>query len=92
MLNQPEAAQIVLDCIRATSHVANVALGGTLEDASIRADTLLGLISLIVNNPQRGVPRFQHQIDEGCFQNVSTDSRVLEVVDIVRTESTQMPT
>lgn len=91
MLNQPQAAQIVLDCIRATSHVANVSLAGTLDDASIRDITLLGLISLIVNDPERGVPSHHHQIDASCFQNIDTDSRVLEVVDIVRTQSTPLP-
>jgi hypothetical protein len=91
MLNQQQAAQIVLDCIRATSGVDQVALAGTLGDASISDLTLLGLISRIVNDSDFGVPSAHHQIDVGWFQNIDTDSRCLEVVDIVRTQSTPTP-
>lgn len=91
MLNQPQAIKIVGDCIRETSGVPEVQLGGTLDDASIRSDTILGFISRIVNSSEIGVPSQNHRIDEGFFQNIDTDARVLEVVDIVRTKSTPVP-
>lgn len=88
MLTQPQAIQIVGGCIRATSGVPEVELGGTLDDAGIRTETLLGLISRIVNASDIGVPSQGHRIDVGFLQNIDTDTRVLEVVDIVRTKST----
>jgi hypothetical protein len=90
MLNQPQATQIVLDCIRATSHV-HVALAGSLAEAGIRDQTILGLVSLIVNDATIGVPSRQHQIDAAWFQGIDPDGRVLEVVDIVRTKSIPRP-
>jgi hypothetical protein len=88
MLNQPQSIQIVVACIRTTSGVPQVDLGGTLDDASIRSDTIVGLISRIVNSAEIGVPSQGHRIDVGFLQNIDTDTRVLEVVDIVRTKST----
>jgi D-ribose pyranose/furanose isomerase RbsD len=90
MLNQPQASQIVIDCIRATSH-AHVQLAGTLDDAGIRDNTILGMISLIVNDSSIGVPSQNHRIDAAFFQNIDTDTRVLEVIDIVRTKSVPTP-
>jgi hypothetical protein len=87
MLSQPQSIQIVVGCIRATSGVPEVAVGGTLDDAGIRTETLLGLISRIVNSAEIGVPSQNHRVAVGFFQNIDTDARVLEVVDIVRTRS-----
>ena len=89
MLDEQEAGQIVVDCIRAVSHVPNVDLTGTLDDAEISDGTRVNnLITLIVNSKHIGVPSRQHRINAEWFSGVDPDTTVLEVIGIVRDKST----
>jgi hypothetical protein len=89
MLNEQEAMQIVVDCIRAVSHVPEVDPTGTLDDAGI-VDTprVNNVITLIVHSKNIGVPSKQHRIDSSWFNAVDSDTAVLDLVDIVRDKST----
>ncbi len=89
MLDEQEAGQIVVDCIRAVSHVPNVDITGTLDDAEISDTTRVNnMVTLIVNSKHIGVPSRQHRIDAGWFLGVDPDTAVLEVIGIVRDKST----
>jgi hypothetical protein len=89
MLNQQEAAQIVVDCIRAVSHVPDVDPAGTLDDAGV-IDTprVNNVVTLIVNSTNIGVPSRQHRINAGFFQGVDSDTVVFDVIDIVTSNAT----
>jgi CHASE2 domain-containing sensor protein len=88
MLNQQQAAQIALDCIRAVSHVPDVNLAGTLDDAGIiDAARVNNVVTLIVNSPNIGVPSEQHRISAGFFNGVGSDAVVFQVIDIIRDNS-----
>lgn len=89
MLDQQEASQIVVDCIRAVSHVPAVDPTGTLDDAEISDDTQLNnLVTLIVNSGHIGVSSRQHRINAGFFNGVDPDTAVSDVIGIVRNKST----
>lgn len=89
MLDEQQSAQIVVDCIRAVSHVPKVDLAGTLDGAGIiDAPGVNNVVTLIVNSKNIGVPSKQHRINAGFFQNVETGTAVFEVIDIVRDNST----
>ena len=89
MINQEESLQIVVDCIRAVSHIPVVDPTATLDDNGI-VDTprVNNLITLIVHSKNIGVPRKHHQIDGNFFNDVDSDTVVLNVVDTVRDKST----
>lgn len=88
MLDEQEAGQIVVDCIRAVSHVPSVDITGTLDDAEISDATRVNnMITLIVNSKHIGVPSRQHRIDADWFLGVDPDTAVLDVIGIVRTKS-----
>jgi hypothetical protein len=89
MLDQQESAQIVVDCIRAVSHVPAVDPTGTLDDAELSDGTRVNnLITLIVNSSHIGVPSRQHRINAGWFNGVEPDTAVSDVIGIVRDKST----
>jgi len=89
MLNQQQAAQIVVDCIRAVSHVPDVDLAGTLDNAGI-IDTprVNNMITLIVNSNAIGVPSRQHRINANFFLGVDSNTVVFAVIDIVTDHAT----
>lgn len=89
MLDEQQASQIVVDCIRAVSHVPTVDFNGTLDDAGI-VDTprVNNVLTLIVNSTNIGVPSQQYRINAAWFQAVDTDTIVDDVVGIVRDKST----
>jgi hypothetical protein len=88
MLNNHEATEIVVDCIRAVSHVPEVDLAGTLDDAEISDPARVNnMVTLIVNSKQIGVPSRQHRIAAQFFIGVDPDTPVVEVVGIVRDNS-----
>lgn len=88
MLDEQEAGQIVVDCIRAVSHVPNVDITGTLDDAEIsNGNRVLNMVTLIVHSKQIGVPSRQHRIDSGWFLGTEPDTPILEVIGIVRDQS-----
>ena|SRR5215204_203204 len=91
MLDEQQASQIVVDCIRAVSHVPNVSFNGTLDDAGLIDGTRVNnMVTLIVNSNNIGVPSQQHRINVGWFQEVDSDTVVDDVVGIVRDRSTQI--
>lgn len=88
MLDDHEATEIVVDCIRAVSHVPEVDLAGTLDDAEIfDAARVNNMVTLIVNSKHIGVPSRQHRIAAQFFIGVDPDTQVVEVVGIVRDKS-----
>jgi hypothetical protein len=88
MIDDQEATQIVVDCIRAVSHVPEVDLAGTLDDAEISDPTRVNnMVTLIVNSKHIGVPSRQHRISAQWFIGVDPDTAVFEVVGIVRDKS-----
>lgn len=88
MLDQQESAQIVVDCIRAVSHVPSVNINGTLDDAEISDDARVkNMVTLIVNSTQIGVPSRKHRVNAMFFAGVDPDTPVLTVVGIVRDKS-----
>ena len=85
MLDQQQSTQIVVNCIRAVSHVAQVDVTGTLDDAEIFDGTRVNnMVTLIVHSKEIGVPSEQHRIAAGFFNGVTPDTAVLEVIGIVR--------
>ena len=88
MLNEQESGQIVVDCIRAVSHVSDVDLAGTLDDAEISDEARVNnMVTLIVNSKKIGVPSKSHRINAGFFNGVDPDTVVFEVIGIVRDKS-----
>jgi hypothetical protein len=88
MLDEEQASQIVVDCIRAVSHVSTVDLTGTLDDAGIVDSTRVNnMVTLIVNSKNIGVPSKQHRIDAGFFLGVDSSTAVFDVIDIVMDKS-----
>lgn len=88
MLDEQEASQIVVDCIRAVSHVSSVDLGGTLDDAGIVDSTrVISMVTLIVNSKNIGVPSKKHRISASWFLGVSPSTAVFEVIDVVMDKS-----
>ena len=92
MLDEQQASQIVVDCIRAVSHVGTVSFNGTLDDADI-IDTVRvnSVITLIVNSTSIGVPSLQHRISANFFLGVGASTVVDEVVGIVMDKSFPAP-
>ena len=89
MLDEQEAAEIVVDCIRAVSHVPTVDITGTLDDAEISETARVNnMVTLIVNSKHIGVPSRQHRIDANWFLSVDSDTPVLEVIGIVADKAT----
>ena len=88
MLNDHDATEIVVNCIRAVSHVPEVDLTGTLDDAEISDETRVNnMVTLIVNDSVIGVPSRQHRISAQWFIGVDSDTAVVDVVAIVRKRS-----
>jgi hypothetical protein len=88
MLDEEQATTIVVNCIRAVSHVQVVKVEGTLDDSQISDDTRVNnMITLIVNSPNIGVPSFGHSLDPQFFQGLGSDAGVSDVIDTVRDDS-----
>ena len=92
MLDEQQSSQIVVDCIRAVSHVPDVDLNGTLDDAGI-VDTarVNNMVTLIVNSTSIGVPSLQHRISANFFLGVGASTVVEEVIGIVMDKSFPAP-
>ena len=92
MLDEQQSSQIVVDCIRAVSHVPDVNLNGTLDDAGIvNTARVNNMITLIVNSTSIGVPSLQHRISANFFLGVGTSTVVDEVIGIVMDKSFPAP-
>lgn len=88
MIDDHEATEIVVNCIRAVSHIPEVDLAGTLDDAEISDPPRVNnMVTLIVNSKQIGVPSRQHRIAAQWFIGVAPDTPVVEVIVIVRDRS-----
>ena len=92
MLNDEQASTIVENCIKRVSHVSGVDFNGALSDANIVDDTRVNLVvDLIVNDGDDGVRSQGHRIKGGFFNDVSPDTIVDDVVDIVMKRATPIP-
>lgn len=92
MLDEQQSSQIVVDCIRAVSHVPDVDLNGTLDDAGIvNTARVNNMVTLIVNSTSIGVPSLQHRISANFFLGVGTSTVVDEVIGIVMDKSFPAP-
>jgi hypothetical protein len=91
MLDQPSASEIVVNCIRAVSHVPTVDESGTLDDAGI-SDTarVTNMVTLIVNSKQIGVPSKKQRISASFFLGVDPSTPVFDVEDIVMDKSVEV--
>ena len=88
MLNDEQAMQVVVDCIRSVSHVPNVDTTGSLDDAEISSDERVNnMVDLIVNDEEIGVPSKGQRISESEFENVDSDTIVNALINIVRDKS-----
>ena len=84
MLDEEQATAIVVDCIRAVSHVSVVDITKTLDDAQVSDGARVqNMITLIVNSNNIGVPSQRHRINSAFFQDVGPSTRVFGVIDIV---------
>lgn len=91
MLNDEQAGRIVLDCIRATSHIDTVVSAGSLDAAEISNQSRVNdLIRLIVTDDEIGVPSQHYAIDVSDFQNVHPETNVNTLINIVRDRSVAM--
>ena len=89
MLDEQQASEIVVNCIRAVSHIPNVDFNGTLDDAGlIDPPRVNNMTTLIINSGSIGVPSQQHRINAAWFQDVDSETLVDDVVGIVRDRST----
>jgi hypothetical protein len=88
MLDEEQASAIVVDCIRAVSHVDVVDLKKTLDDAQVsESGRVQNMITLIVNSTNIGVPSRRHRINSAFLQEVGPSSRGFSVVDIIMDKS-----
>lgn len=92
MLDEQQASQVVVDCIRAVSHVGTVSFNGTLDDADIfDATRVTNVITLIAHDAGIGVPSLHHRIADNFFLGVGPGTVVDDVVGIVRDKSVPVP-
>ena len=85
MLTEEQAVRVVVDCIRAVSHVEIVDITGSLDDAEVLDQSRVNnLVHLIVSSGAIGVPSMAHAIGDSAFNNVTTDTIVDELIEIVR--------
>lgn len=91
MLTDPESIKIVVDCIRAISHVNQVDINGTLDDAGIiDADRVNAMVTLIVHNRRLGVLSQLHRLSSAWFRGTSPTTPVNTCIDIVRDKSIEI--
>lgn len=91
MLSDEESIQIVVDCIRAVSHVDEVDINGTLEAAEIfDADRVNSFITLVVHDKRVGVLSRLHRISSAWFRKTGPSTAVNECITIVRDRSIEV--
>jgi hypothetical protein len=91
MLDEAQATAIVVDCIRAVSHVGVVDITRTLDDAQVSDSARVqNMNTLIVNSNNIGVPSQRHRINSAFLQNISPSSSVFSVIDIVKEKSVRI--
>lgn len=91
MLDEEAASEIVVNCIRAVSHVGSVDETGTLDDAGIVDSTrVVNMVTLIVNSKKIGVPSKKQRISASFFLGVDSSTPVFDVIDIVMDKSVEL--
>lgn len=91
MLDEQSATEIVVNCIRAVSHVPEVDLTGTLDDAGISdSSRVTNMVTLIVNSKKIGVPSKKQRIGASWFLGIDSSSPVFDVIDIVMDKSVEV--
>jgi deoxycytidylate deaminase len=89
MINLADAEQIVDDCIVvAVGYSGVINAEDKLSDVGVKDDiAVFALRDAVVNNPTKGVPKKNHQIDPNDL-NFGTDSTVADVRDLVHKYAT----
>lgn len=87
-MESEKAGKIVVNCIRAVSHVKRVSTTKTLAEAEVHNQNRVdNVVTLIVHSDKIGVPSEGYRISSTQFNNVSPDTIVKDLIKTVREKS-----